>query len=122
MSGVSCSAGASGTSGASPSGSSATSARASSVTFGAQCARIHATSGGARGARVGGAGRTGPDGGWHGRFRAARDDFGAPRRISLPMEASSAPSEDAQTEPLSPMEELARKLEELKRRIARPED
>ncbi len=55
-------------------------------------------------------------------YRSDRDDFSAPRRISLPMDASSAPAEDAPVEALSPMEELARKLEELKRRIARPED
>ena len=56
--------------------------------------------------------------------RFDRDDPGAPRRISLPMDSDSVePVEATDGEPqaLSPMAELARKLEELKRRIARPD-
>jgi hypothetical protein len=53
--------------------------------------------------------------------RPARDDPGAPRRISLPADAP-APAGEAPTEgELTPEQVMAKKLEELKRRLARPE-
>ncbi len=53
--------------------------------------------------------------------RFERDDPGAPRRISLPMEAGSGSEQPAQEEALTPEQLLARKLEELKRKLARPD-
>ena len=54
--------------------------------------------------------------------RYERDDPGAPRRISLPMEGS-APAEPppAEEAALTPEQLMAKKLEELKKRLARPE-
>jgi uncharacterized protein len=55
--------------------------------------------------------------------RSERDDTGAPRRISIPAEGEAgAPAEGAADEAsLTPEQLLARKLEELKKRLARPE-
>jgi len=72
----------------------------------------------------GGAGGFGKGGGKRDEGRRFdRDDPGAPRRISLPMSAEpgQAAGEEAAAEALTPEQELARKLEELKRRIARPD-
>jgi uncharacterized protein len=51
--------------------------------------------------------------------RFERDDPGAPRRISLP--ADAPPPSDATEAELTPEQVLAKKLEELKRKLARPE-
>jgi hypothetical protein len=54
--------------------------------------------------------------------RFGRDDPSAPRRISLPMETPAAPAEPAPADEsaLTPEEVLAKKLEELRKRLSRP--
>jgi hypothetical protein len=72
------------------------------------------------GGRGGGGGGRDRDGG----RRFDRDDPGAPRRISLPMDGgseSSEPTEQIEETALTPEQLLAKKLEELKRKLARPD-
>lgn len=68
------------------------------------------------GGRGGGGGRD-RDGG----RRFERDDAGAPRRISLPMDGSSDSGEPVEETALTPEQLLAKKLEELKKKLARPD-
>jgi hypothetical protein len=67
--------------------------------------------------RGGGDHRGGRD---RGERRPERDDFGAPRRISLPADAPSG-GEAADEANLTPDQVLAKKIEEMKRRLARPD-
>jgi predicted RNA-binding protein with RPS1 domain len=55
--------------------------------------------------------------------RFGRDDPSAPRRISLPMDTPATPAADAPVDEsaLTPEQVLAKKLEELKKRLSRPD-
>ena len=68
----------------------------------------------------GGGGGGGGGGRDRGERRRERDDFGAPRRISLPADAPSG-GENAEEADLTPEQVLAKKIEEMKRRLARPD-
>ena len=68
----------------------------------------------------GGGGGGGGGGRDRGDRRPERDDFGAPRRISLPADAPSG-GENAEEADLTPEQVLAKKIEEMKRRLARPD-
>jgi hypothetical protein len=55
--------------------------------------------------------------------RFGRDDPSAPRRISLPMEKppEAAPEAPVDDSALTPEQVLARKLEEMRKRLSRPQ-